>query len=291
MRLQDIKVYLKECSVEVMSAAEPLIGGEFYHVRVKPGDVAEYVLLPGDPDRVLKIAKYWDEGREVSFHREFRVWTGKVNGKPISACSTGIGAPSTAIAIEELARAGCKTFIRVGSTGAIQKGIDLGDLIISIAAVRLEGTSRQYVIDGYPASADYEVVLALIQAAENLGLKYHLGISASTDSFYVGQGRKGFKEYTWSFSEKILSDLQSMNVLNFEMESSVIFTLASIYGLRAGSVCAVFANRIEDRFGMVGEEDAIKTAIEAVKILYEWDELKNIHGKKYFYPDLLKIRR
>ena len=274
-----------------MSAAEPRIGGEFYHVRVKPGDVAEYVLLPGDPDRVLKIAKYWDEGREVSFHREFRVWTGKVSGKPISACSTGIGAPSTAIAIEELARAGCKTFIRVGSTGAIQKGIDLGDLIISTAAVRLEGTSRQYVIDGYPASADYEVVLALIQAAENLGLKYHLGISASTDSFYVGQGRKGFREYSWSYSEKILSDLQSMNVLNFEMESSVIFTLASIYGLRAGSVCAVFANRIEDRFGIVGEEDAIKTAIEAVKILYEWDELKNIHGKKYFYPNLLKIIR
>ncbi|MCL7389490.1 MAG: uridine phosphorylase [Thaumarchaeota archaeon] len=274
-----------------MSAAEPRIGGEFYHVRVKPGEIAEYVLLPGDPDRVLKIAKYWDEGREVSFHREFRVWTGIVNGKPISACSTGIGAPSTAIAIEELARAGCKTFIRVGSTGAIQKGIDLGDLIISTAAVRLEGTSRQYVIDGYPASADYEVVLALIQAAENLGFKYHLGISASTDSFYVGQGRKGFREYSWSYSEKILSDLQSMNVLNFEMESSIIFTLASIYGLRAGSVCAVFANRIEDKFGIVGEEDAIKTAIEAVKILYEWDELKNTHGKKYFYPTLLRIGR
>jgi uridine phosphorylase len=274
-----------------MSAAEPRIGGEFYHVRVKAGEIAEYVLLPGDPDRVLKIAKYWDEGREVSFHREFRVWTGIVNGKPISACSTGIGAPSTAIAIEELARAGCKTFIRVGSTGAIQKGIDLGDLIISTAAVRLEGTSRQYVIDGYPASADYEVVLALIQAAENLGFKYHLGISASTDSFYVGQGRKGFREYSWSYSEKILSDLQSMNVLNFEMESSIIFTLASIYGLRAGSVCAVFANRIEDKFGIVGEEDAIKTAIEAVKILYEWDELKNIHGKKYFYPTLLRIGR
>jgi len=273
-----------------MSASEPSIGGQFYHARVKAGEIAEYVLLPGDPDRVLKIAKYWDEGREISFHREFRVWTGTINGKPISACSTGIGAPSTAIAVEELARAGGKTFIRVGSTGAIQKGIGLGDIIISTAAVRLEGTSRQYVIDGYPAYADYEVVLALIQAAENLGLKYHLGVSASTDSFYAGQGRKGFKEYSWSYSEKILRDLQSMNVLNFEMESSIIFTLASLYGLRAGSVCAVFANRIEDRFEIVGEDDAIKTAIEAVKILYEWDELKNIHGKKHFYPKLLKVR-
>lgn len=269
-----------------MSASEPRVDGEFYHVRVEPGEIAEYVLLPGDPDRVLKIARYWDEGREISFHREFRVWTGKVGGKPISACSTGIGAPSAAIAIEELARAGGRTFIRVGSTGAIQKDIGLGDIIISTAAVRLEGTSRQYVIDGYPASANYEVTLALIQAAETLGLRYHIGITASTDSFYVGQGRKGFRGYSWSFSEKILSDLQSMNVLNLEMETSVIFTLASMYGLRAGSVCAVFANRVEDKFGVLGEEDAIKTAIEAVKILYEWDELKSIYGKRYFYPDL-----
>jgi len=273
-----------------MSASEPRVGEEFYHVRVKPGEISEYILLPGDPDRVLKIARYWDEGKEISFHREFRVWTGKVNGKAISACSTGIGAPSTAIAVEELARAGGRTFIRVGSTGAIQKGIDIGDVIISKAAVRLEGTSRQYVVDGYPASADYEVMLALIQAAENLGLRYHVGITASTDSFYVGQGRKGFREYSWSFSEKILSDLQSMNVLNFEMETSAIFTLASIYGLRAGAVCAVFANRVEDRFGVAGEEDAIQKAIEAVKILSEWDGLKKSHGKKYFYPELVKSR-
>lgn len=273
-----------------MSATEPRIGEEFYHVRVRPGQISEYVLLPGDPERVLKIAKYWDEGRELSFHREFRVWTGSVSGKPISACSTGIGAPSTAIAIEELARAGARIFIRVGSTGAIQKGIDLGDLIISTAAVRLEGTSRQYVIDGYPAYADYEVTLALIEAAENLGLRYHLGVTASTDSFYTGQGRKGFREYSWSYSEKIISDLRSMNVLNFDMETSAIYVLASIYGLHAGSVCAVFANRVEDKFGVMGEEDAIKTAVEAVKILYEWDELKKKSGKKYFYPGLLKSK-
>lgn len=274
-----------------MSASEPRIGGEFYHVRVKPGEIAEYVLLPGDPERVLKIAEYWDEGKEISFHREFRVWTGVVSDKPVSACSTGIGAPSTAIAIEELARAGARTFIRVGSTGAIREGIDLGELIISAGAVRLEGTSRQYVIDGYPAFSDYEVMLALIEAAESLGLRYYVGVTATTDSFYTGQGRKGFREYSWSYSKDIIHDLRSMNVLNFDMETSIIYTLASIYGLRAGSVCAVFANRVEDKFGVLGEEDAIKTAIEAVKILYEWDELKNKHGKKHFYPGLLKSKR
>jgi len=176
-----------------MSAREPKSGEEFYHVRVKPGDISGYVLLPGDPGRVPIIAELWDEGWEVSFHREFRVWSGKIDGKPISACSTGIGCPSTAIAIEELARAGAHTFIRVGSTGAIQPEIELGDLIISVAAMKLEGTSLQYAPSTYPAYADYEVVLALIEAAESLNLRYHLGVTASTDSFYLGQSRPGFR--------------------------------------------------------------------------------------------------
>lgn len=271
-----------------MSAREPRSGEEFYHVRVKPGEVAEYVLIPGDPERVPKIAKFWDEAREVSFHREFKLWNGRVGRASISACSTGIGAPSTAIAIEELARAGANTFIRVGSSGAIQPGIKIGELIISKAAVRLEGTSRQYVVEGYPAYADLEVTLALVEAAETLGLRYHLGITASTDSFYTGQGRPGFKNYSWSYSETLLKDMQAMGVANFEMEASAIFTLASIYGLRAGAVCTVFANRVEDTFGVAGEEDAARVAVEAVKILHEWDELKKSAGKRYIYPSLLK---
>ena len=176
-----------------MSAREPRSGKEFYHVRVKPGDISGYVLLPGDPGRVPIIAELWDERWEVSFHREFRVWSGKIDGKPISACSTGIGCPSAAIAVEELARAGAHTFIRVGSTGAIQPEIELGDLIISVAAMKLEGTSLQYAPSAYPAYADYEVVLALIEAAESLNLRYHLGVTASTDSFYLGQSRPGFR--------------------------------------------------------------------------------------------------
>ena len=271
-----------------MSAEEPRAGGRFYHVRAGRGDVAEYVLLAGDPARIPLIAGLWDEGREVSYHREFRLWSGRVAGKPVSACSTGIGASSAAIAVEELARAGGRTFIRVGSTGAIQPGVRVGDLVIAQAAVRLEGTSSQYVLEGYPAYADYEVVSALVEAAESLGFPYHLGVVASTDSFYPGQSRPGFRGYRWSYSEKLMRDLQAMGVLSFEMESSAIFTLGGIYGLRAGAVCAVFANRVENVFEAKGEMEAARTAVEAVKILQEWDEIKERRGKKHFYPRLLK---
>jgi len=270
-----------------MSAREPLAGEEFYHVRVRRGGIAPYVLMPGDPERVPKIAQHWDEAREISFHREYRVWDGRVGGRRISACSTGIGAPSTVIAVEELARAECHTFIRVGSCGAIQPGIEIGDLIISEAAVRMDGTTRQYVLSGYPAYANYEVILALIEAAERLGVGYHVGVTASTDSFYTGQGRPGFRGYWWSFSKSILDDLRAMNVLNLEMEASALLTVSALYGLRAGAVCTVFANRVDDTFGVKGEETAAKVATEAVKILAGWDELKQKHGRKYLSPSLL----
>jgi len=271
-----------------MRAEEPRAGEAFYHIRVKPGEVSRYVLLPGDPERVPLIAEFWDEAWEVSCHREFRLWNGRVGGRPISACSTGIGSASASIAVEELARAGADTFIRVGSTGAIQPHIRLGDLVISSAAIRLEGASMDYAPPEYPAAASYEVLLALIEAAESLNITYHVGVTATTDSFYLGQGRKGFRGYSWSRSENLLEDLRRMNVLNFDMETSTIYTIASIYGLRAGSVCAVFANRVRDEFGIAGEKDAARVAVEAIKILQEWDELKARRGKPLFYPSLLR---
>ncbi|GBC69340.1 Uridine phosphorylase [archaeon HR01] len=271
-----------------MSAREPLAGEEFYHVRVRRGGVAPYVLMPGDPERVPKIARFWDEAREISFHREFRLWDGRVGGAGIAACSTGIGSPSAVIALEELARAGCHTFIRVGSCGALQRGIEIGDLVISSAAMRLDGASMQYAPPGYPASASYEIVLALVEAAEKLGVRYHVGVTASTDSFYTGQGRPGYRDYWWSYSKTVLEDLKAMNVLNLEMEASALMAVATIYGLRAGAVCAVFANRVEDTFGVKGEEEAGKVATEAVKILARWDEIKRRHGRKYFHPSLLE---
>jgi len=277
-------------SERLISAATPQTEtGLQYHIQCKPGDVAPYVLLPGDPNRVGRISKYWNERREVARHREYVTHTGKYKGAPISATSTGIGCPAAAIAVEELLRVGAHTFIRVGTTGAIQRDIKVGDLVISIAAVRLDGASKQYVRVEYPAVAHYEVVLALIEAAETLGVRYHVGITASTDSFYTGQARPGFKGYMQSWMKNLIPDLQAARVLNFEMEASTIFTLSNLYGARAGAVCAVLANRVTDEFIMdAGVEDAIKVANEAVKILYEWDKVKKNKGKPHLYPGLLR---
>ncbi len=273
----------------VFRADKPVVeGGRQYHIMVAPGEVSRYVLLPGDPARADRIAATWDESKLIARHREFTTYTGKYKGVRISVTSTGIGAPSAAIAVEELLRVGADTFIRVGTTGAIQPEIELGDLIISSAAVRLDGTSKQYVMPEYPAVASYEIVLALIEAAETVGARYWVGVTASTDSFYLGQGRPGFKDYMQSWAKNILSDLRAARVLNFEMEAAAIFTMSNIYGARAGCVCAVIANRINNTFKPgVGIDTAIKVANEAVKILSEWDELKERKEKKFVYPSLL----
>ncbi len=271
-----------------VSAARPEIAGRLqYHLHLKPNDVSRYVLLPGDPDRVVKITKYWDEAKEVARNREFVTRTGFYEGVRTSACSTGIGSPAAAIAVEELANIGVDTFIRVGSSGSIREECRCGDLIISTGAVRLEGTSKQYVRIEYPASASYDVIAALVEAAETLGYRYHVGITASTDSFYCGQARPGFRGYWQSWINDLLPDLRAANVYNIEMEAAAVFTLANLFGLRAGAVCAVFANRITDEFKVAGEEEAGKTASLAVKILHEWDEAREKIGKKYWFPTLI----
>ncbi|MGC8675716.1 uridine phosphorylase [Fervidicoccus sp.] len=263
-------------------------GRKLYHLGISQGDVARYVLLPGDPERSELIAKTWDEWRFIARHREYVTYSGKYKGAEISVTSTGIGGPSAAIAIEELLRAGADTFIRVGTTGAIKEEIEIGDLIISSGAVRLDGTSKQYAIPEYPAVSSYEVLLALVEAAESLNKRYWVGITASTDSFYLGQGRPGYKNFMNSWAKSIISELKSLNVLNFEMEASTIFTMANIYGARASSICAVIANRVTNEFvPNAGVDDAVKVADEAVKILSEWDELKRNSGKRSFYPSLL----
>jgi uridine phosphorylase len=265
--------------------------GKQYHIACGKGDLAQYLLVPGDPDRVPKIAKFWDSAKEVSCHREFRSFTGKYKGVPISALSSGIGPACMAIAVNETSRIGVHTFIRVGSTGAIQEDIDCGDLIISSAAVRLDCTSNCYIMPEYPAVAHYEVLLALIEAAEGLGIStYHVGITATTADFYAGQNRLISKGAA-SSSVNILPTLQKARVLNFEMEAATLFTLASLHGLRAGSICAVYANRRRNEFKPgAGEENAIKVANEAVKILDEWDAKKRKRKKRWLFPSLLTIR-
>ncbi|MEK7580257.1 MAG: nucleoside phosphorylase [Patescibacteria group bacterium] len=262
-------------------------GGQQYHIACKKGDLSGFVLLPGDPARVAKIAKVWDNWHEVANHREYHSVTGEYHSTQISCLSTGIGSPSTAIAVEESARIGTHTFIRVGSTGALQPEMKPGDLIINTAGVKLEGTSRRYVQNEYPSFAHYEVVLALIEACEKLRFRYHIGITASTDSFYVGEGRPGFKGYNQSYLENVLEDLRKARVTNFEMESSALFTIASLYGLRAGAICAVFDNLITNEFKIAGEKEVALAASLAVVILADWDKTKKKKGKKYFYPSLL----
>mgnify|MGYP005831808519 CR=1 FL=1 len=262
--------------------------GKQYHIDLKPGDLSHYVLTPGDPGRVDRILKTWDEGKILSFHREYKSATGKFKGVEISALSTGIGGPSLAIAVEEAARIGVHTFIRVGTTGSIQENISLGDIVIINGAVRLDGTSHQYVRVEYPAIASFEVTLALIEACEELGYNYHVGVGASTDSFYSGQGRPGFNNYLPSFAKEVFNDLKMANVMNFEMECATLFTLTSIYKLRAGALCVVIANRVTNEFQYMGEEKAITVANYAVKILNEWDQIKKKKGKNFFYPGLIK---
>jgi len=167
--------------------------------------------------------------------------------------STGIGSPSAAIAVEELARVGVDTFIRVGSCGAIQPGMDVGDLVITTGAVRQEGTSDEYVREDYPAAADDgEVVSALVAAAERLGYDYHTGVTMSADSFYAGQGRPGFEGFEAAGSDELVAELQDANVKNIEMEASAILTIANVYGLRAGAICSVYANRVTGEFRTEG---------------------------------------
>ncbi len=155
-----------------------------YHIKVKSGDVGRYVLLPGDPGRCESIAAYLDESKFVSFNREHKIYTGKLEGEKVSVVSTGMGCPSTAIALEELIKVGADTFIRVGTSGAMQPGMKLGDIAIISAAIRDEGTTRQYLPIEYPAVADLEVTNALVNAANKLGFRSFTGVSHTKDSFY-----------------------------------------------------------------------------------------------------------
>lgn len=257
-----------------------------YHISAKRGQVGRYVFLPGDPDRVPKIAEFWDSAHEVSSHREYKIWSGTVGGTIVSACSTGIGCPATAIAVEELGRIGADTFIRVGSCGSLIPDLECGEIAISTAAFRLDGTSKQYVEAEYPAAASYDVTLALIEAAERVGKKYRVGYTASTDSFYVGQGRPGVEGYLPPSAEKLVERLRRLHVITMEMEASTIFTLTGIYGFRSGCVLAVYANRATDTFEVKGEEDACRVAVDAVRILSKWDADRERSGRRNWSPSL-----
>ena len=253
-----------------------------------PG-LGRYALLPGDPDRVARMAAQWDDGaRQYDLNRGFRAAVGTYHGAKLAAMSTGIGGASLENPFMGLAMQGVDTFIRVGTTGTLQADIAVGDLIINDACVRLDGLSPLYVRPEYPAAADSVVTLALIQAAETLGVPYHVGTGCTACSYYAGQSRPGFNGYLRADAQASFDDLKNARVLNYEMEAAALLTLSRLYGFRAGMCAAVVANRITGEFdGSRGQEEACLVGAEAVRILTEWDALAKAAGRTRFTPDLL----
>ena len=266
------------------------IGERQYHIGLGPGELAEYILLPGDPDRTARIAARLDSIELERRHREFASVTGTYRGERVSVVSTGIGTDNVEIVVAEiLAVTERPTFIRVGSCGALQPEVGLGDLIISTGAVRLESTTSYFVHDGYPAIAHYEAVVALIEAAERLGHRYHVGITATAPGFFGAQGRP-IPQLPIRYPD-LAEDMARQRVMNFEMEASALLVFASLAGCRAGVVCTVYANRTTGEFIGGAMKDAAETAcvetgLESLLVLAQIDAQKRTASTDRWRPSL-----
>lgn len=246
-----------------------------YHIGLKKGDVGRYVILPGDPKRCEKIAKHFEDSRFVADNREYVTYTGFLDGQKVSVTSTGIGGPSTAIAVEELVKAGADTFIRVGTCGGMQKQIQSGDTVIALGSVRMEGTSREYAPIEYPAVADFRVVSALAEGARKLGQRYHVGVVQSKDSFY-GQHSPEASPVGYELSAK-WEAWKRLGCLASEMEGAALFTVGAALGVRCGAVFLTMANQEREKAGLENPvvhdtERAIQTAVEALRILIRQEQ-------------------
>jgi len=245
-----------------------------YHIGLKPGDVGEYVILPGDPKRSEKIAQYFDNPVRVGDRREYVTYTGTLHGVKVSVTSTGIGGPSAAIAMEELVKIGAHTFIRVGTSGGMDLDVKSGDLVIATGAIRMEGTSKEYAPPEFPAVADYTIVSALIAAAEEEKQPYHVGVVECKDSFY-GQHDPASKPVSYELEHKWQAWLR-LGTKASEMESAALFIVASYLKVRCGSVFLVVANQERELAGLENPvvhdtDSAIKTAVLAVELLIKKD--------------------
>lgn len=245
-----------------MAEAKPI---PLKHIRCVPGDVARYVLLPGDPGRVKRIADQMDEARLVAENREYIVYTGKTKGVDVSVCSTGIGGPAASIAMDELVQVGAKVFIRVGSAGGRQDDIPIGTPVIITASHRGEGTSKAYLPVEFPAVGNLDVTSALVDAARETHAPYRVGIGYTRDSYYA--------------QDKALNDLlKSAGVVAAEQEASVLFIIGSARGVRVGTIVSTDSNiwlptqptlEEKERLFRIGEKRIIAIALRAVQILAE----------------------
>lgn len=244
--------------------------GKQYHIQVGEGDVGRYVLMPGDPKRCEKIAKYFDDAVLVADSREYVTYTGYLDGVKVSVTSTGIGGPSASIAMEELVKAGADTFIRVGTCGGMQLPVKSGDLVVASGAIRMEGTSKEYAPIEFPAIADLGITNALVAAAKELQQEYHVGVVQCKDAFY-GQ----HSPETMPVSYELLNKWEAwkrLGCLASEMESAALFIVASTLHVRVGSVFLVMANQEREKAGLpnpvVHDTDmAIRVAVEAIRKL------------------------
>ncbi|HEX5465506.1 MAG TPA: nucleoside phosphorylase [Candidatus Limnocylindrales bacterium] len=265
-------------------------GERQYHIALGPGELAEYILLPGDPDRTERIAARFEHVESQRRHREFASATGTYHGRRISVVSTGIGTDNMEIVVAEiLAITDRPTFLRVGSCGVLQEGIELGDLVISSGAVRLEATTGYYVHEGYPAVADHVMVGALVEAAHRLGRAAHVGITATAPGFFGAQGRP-VPRLPIRYPD-LAAEMARQGVVNFEMEASALLVLAGLAGCRAGVVCTAFAQRTSGRF-VEGDEQAaaeaavIEVGLEALGVVAEMDDAMRAAGAVQWRPSL-----
>ncbi len=241
-----------------------------YHIQVGYGDVGRYVILPGDPKRCEKIARYFDDAKLIADSREYVTYTGYLEGVKVSVTSTGIGGPSAAIAMEELVKAGADTFLRIGTCGGMQTDVMSGDIVIANGAVRMEGTSKEYAPIEYPAVPDTGLVNALIHGAKRLEQTYHVGVVQCKDSFY-GQHAPETKPAGYELLDK-WEAWKRMGCLASEMESAALFIVAASLHVRAGSCLLVLANQEREKAGLanpvVHDTDmAIRVTVEALKEL------------------------
>ena len=253
-----------------VSASDPHFEGKVPHLMCRKGDIAEVVLLPGDPGRVGLIAPLFDSFEVIASNREYTVGTGSYHGRRISVCSTGIGAPSTEIAVVELAELGAKALIRIGGCGVLRKEIACGDLVINTAAIRRGGSSIFYAPAEYPAVASFETVQCLLDAAKARGKRAWTGISASIGSFFAGQARPALG--VSYHPDDLVEQYKKLRVINMEMESETILTLGTLFGLYTGSVCAVHANRETDEWLAdfePAQREMCLTALDASVLLYD----------------------